>query len=218
MDSALLTPTEIVRKQMSLAFLLLAFCGSSLLAQDATPSTSGNAQSKVSDRLATYDVVSLKPHKKDSPDSFSGWRSNASGIAGTDVSVRSLIMTAYHLIMPDQISGLPAWVDSDTFDFEGKLDPENAEALAKASTTDRENQNNAMLRALLADRFKLKISQSRKELPVYDLVIAKGGPRLKQADSSGTSSYNISVGSVCTLKTASIDATGLATGIANFAG
>jgi uncharacterized protein (TIGR03435 family) len=34
-----------------------------------------------------------------------------------------------------------------------------------------------MLRALLADRFKLTFHREKKELNVYDLVVAKGGPK-----------------------------------------
>ncbi len=39
-----------------------------------------------------------------------------------------------------------------------------------------------MLQALLADRFKLKIRRETKEMPVYAIVVAKGGPKLEQAD------------------------------------
>jgi uncharacterized protein (TIGR03435 family) len=37
-----------------------------------------------------------------------------------------------------------------------------------------------MVQALLADRFKLKVSHQTKELPVYALVVAKGGPKLTE--------------------------------------
>ena len=38
-----------------------------------------------------------------------------------------------------------------------------------------------MLRALLEDRFHLKVHRETKEQPVYSLVVAKGGPRLKNS-------------------------------------
>ena len=38
-----------------------------------------------------------------------------------------------------------------------------------------------MVQALLAERFQLKVSREVKELPVYALVIAKGGPKLTAA-------------------------------------
>ena len=36
-----------------------------------------------------------------------------------------------------------------------------------------------MLQTLLESRFKLKIHRETREIPVYDLVVAKGGPKLK---------------------------------------
>ena len=39
-----------------------------------------------------------------------------------------------------------------------------------------------MLQALLAERFKLVIHREMKEMPVYALVVAKGGPKLQKAD------------------------------------
>jgi hypothetical protein len=39
-----------------------------------------------------------------------------------------------------------------------------------------------MLRSLLAERFKLSIRRETKEMPVYELVVAKGGPKFKKTD------------------------------------
>ena len=39
-----------------------------------------------------------------------------------------------------------------------------------------------MLRALLAERFKLEFHREQKEMPVYALLVAKGGPKLQRAD------------------------------------
>ena len=38
---------------------------------------------------------------------------------------------------------------------------------------------NSMLQALLEDRFKLKIHRTTKELPTYELTVAKGGSKLR---------------------------------------
>lgn len=42
-----------------------------------------------------------------------------------------------------------------------------------------------MLQAMLADRCKLKVHFETKELPVYDLVIAKRGLKMKEAARPG---------------------------------
>jgi len=39
-----------------------------------------------------------------------------------------------------------------------------------------------MLQALLADQFELVAHREMKELPVYALVVGKGGPKLEKAD------------------------------------
>jgi uncharacterized protein (TIGR03435 family) len=45
--------------------------------------------------------------------------------------------------------------------------------------------NGPMLQALLEDRFKLKIHRESKEIPVYALVVARGGPRLQPTPQGG---------------------------------
>ena len=67
------------------------------------------------------------------------------------------------------ISGGPAWIDSDRYDI-------NAKAQDSAS---REMMNGPMLQALLEDRFKLKTRRETREIPVYELTVAKGGPKLQ---------------------------------------
>jgi len=43
-----------------------------------------------------------------------------------------------------------------------------------------------MLQILLVDRFKLTLHRETKELPVYELVIAKNGPKLQEAKPGDT--------------------------------
>ena len=46
----------------------------------------------------------------------------------------------------------------------------------------RNDRVRAMVQALLVDRFKLVIRRESKEMPVYALLVAKGGPKLQRAD------------------------------------
>ncbi len=41
-----------------------------------------------------------------------------------------------------------------------------------------------ILQSLLADRFKLRVHEVTKQLPVYEIVVAKGGPKLKAFNKS----------------------------------
>jgi uncharacterized protein (TIGR03435 family) len=40
----------------------------------------------------------------------------------------------------------------------------------------------AILQTMLAERCKVVVHRESKEVPVYDLVVAKGGPKFKQAE------------------------------------
>jgi uncharacterized protein (TIGR03435 family) len=84
-------------------------------------------------------------------------------------SLLQLICLAYKL-KPYQITGIPDWAASQRFDILAKL-PEGA---SKDQVPD-------MLRALLAERFKLAVHRDNKEQPIYALVIGKNGPKLKEA-------------------------------------
>jgi uncharacterized protein (TIGR03435 family) len=77
-----------------------------------------------------------------------------------------LIQRAYG-IQAFQVAGGPAWIDSPGYDIEAK--PED--------TTDRK-QMLLMLQTLLAERFKLSLHRETRELPVYDLKVAKSGSKL----------------------------------------
>jgi uncharacterized protein (TIGR03435 family) len=68
------------------------------------------------------------------------------------------------------ISGGPAWIYSDYYVI-------NAQAAGNAS---KETMEGPMLQALLEDRFKLQVHRENREVPVYELTVAKGGPKLQQ--------------------------------------
>jgi uncharacterized protein (TIGR03435 family) len=86
----------------------------------------------------------------------------------TYMTLKDLIANAYD-IKAFQISG-PDWLVSERFDIVAKL-PENA------SKSDAP----AMLQTLLTERFKLVAHKESQEHPVLGLVVAKGGPKLKEA-------------------------------------
>jgi uncharacterized protein (TIGR03435 family) len=48
-----------------------------------------------------------------------------------------------------------------------------------------------MLKPLLADRFHLKLHHETQEFPVYNLVVAKGGPKLKQTKPEDIHNFGI---------------------------
>jgi uncharacterized protein (TIGR03435 family) len=86
----------------------------------------------------------------------------------TGINLLNLMTMAYG-VNSYQIAG-PDWLSTARFDIAAKL---------PASTT--VEQYRAMLRDLLISRFKLTVHRGQKEGQTFDLVVAKGGPQLKEA-------------------------------------
>jgi uncharacterized protein (TIGR03435 family) len=177
-----------------LALTMLIYFSEAITAQSAPPSNVAISASPTALPTA-YDIISIRPHEEDNSRTGSYWRQTPAGFSA-NVPVRSLIMTAYHLIMLDQIVGLATWGESDTFDIEAKLDPENADAVAKLHGDDRIKENADLMKALLADRFKMKAHTEVKDLPVYTLVIAKNGSKLKVAPANQPTGFGMGMGTI----------------------
>jgi uncharacterized protein (TIGR03435 family) len=98
-------------------------------------------------------------------------------LTARNAKLTELIKGAY-AVEDYQVSGGPAWIDSARFDVEAKV----------GDRADRD-QLLLMLRALLADRFKLALHRETKELAVYALVVAKGGPKFHALNADETSCW-----------------------------
>jgi uncharacterized protein (TIGR03435 family) len=91
-----------------------------------------------------------------------------------NVPLKLLLVNAYG-IREGLMSGLPGWAESSRFDVTAKV----ADTDLKAFRSLSREQRQAMLAGLLVDRFHLKTHTEIKTLPVYELVVAKDGPKLK---------------------------------------
>jgi uncharacterized protein (TIGR03435 family) len=125
-----------------------------------------------------YEVASIRPHKPDSD--AGGWGFSPNGFGYSGVTLELLITSAYG-VTENQVSGLPGWVRSSYYDFQARVDANTAEAWKNLSIGEIAARQEPMLQSLLADRCQLKAHLEAKELPVYDLVIAKGGLKMKEA-------------------------------------
>ncbi len=126
-----------------------------------------------------WDVISVRPNK--SASGMIRMMSTPDGISQNNIPIKSLIASAYG-VKDDLVSGGPGWVDSSPYDIEAKVAGPDVPAY-KALSRD---QRNLMLQALLTDRFKLAVHPETKEMPIYELVIAKGGPKLTEAKPGST--------------------------------
>jgi bla regulator protein blaR1 len=130
----------------------------------------------------SYEVASIKPEKSGSmmfrvlgtPDGFTA-----------TATVQMLIRVAYG-IEDNQISGAPGWVSSEKYEVEAKMDEVTADKVKKLAEVERQPARQHMLQTLLADRFKLTVHRETKELPIYSLVVAKGGSKLQEAKPGDT--------------------------------
>jgi uncharacterized protein (TIGR03435 family) len=135
--------------------------------QDGTPSTQA--------AKPTFEVASIKPAKPpEAGRMMVGIRVEQGRFVANNMSVRMLIQQAYNL-KDFQVTGAPGWVNSERYDIVAK--PEGPVTSDLRGETLR-----LMLQSLLEDRFKLKSHFETKELPVYNLVVGKGGPKLKESE------------------------------------
>jgi uncharacterized protein (TIGR03435 family) len=97
------------------------------------------------------------------------------------LSLRKLIRNAYDL-REFQVSGGPGWVDDAMWDIRAKtdapeVDPAKLDQARRAAFDGRRKQR---LQSLLLDRFHLTCHFVVKQLPVYEMVLAKGGPKFAE--------------------------------------
>jgi uncharacterized protein (TIGR03435 family) len=154
---------RVSRARLALSTIALAGC---VVAGSIAPRLIAFAQQPV------FEVASVKPNHS----GVLKWATPApvgGRYTATNVSLGMLLMNAYG-VFPFQISGGPAWLNSDRFDLEGK---------AEGNPT--REQFMLMLRSLMADRFKLALRQEKKEMPVYEMTVVKGGVKFKEAKCMG---------------------------------
>ncbi len=131
----------------------------------------------------SFEVASIRPaDPRQGVDmrTFPGGR-----LIATNCTLKHLIEAAYSFKFY-QISGGPAWLDAYRFDVMAKAADDSGpdQGTVVALGRDAPRKLMLMLQTLLADRFALKVHRETKQDTVYDLVVAKGGPKLKEVNSS----------------------------------
>jgi uncharacterized protein (TIGR03435 family) len=84
------------------------------------------------------------------------------------------------LLRGDLIEGAPHWLSDETWDIVAKVGETDLTNWQKPEM--RQTMLRAMLQAMLEDRFKVVTHYENKEAPVYNMVVAKSGPKFKQAE------------------------------------
>lgn len=135
----------------------------------------------------TFDVASVKRM----PPPVGGVRSSMDLKPGrltcSNVNLRKLIVQAYS-VKDFQLSG-PDWLNSEIYDIAATMPP--------GTSTD---QVLLMMQRLLADRFQLVLHHETREVPMYALVVGKGGLKIQEGE-FGRSSTSASPGHLTAQKT-----------------
>jgi uncharacterized protein (TIGR03435 family) len=117
-----------------------------------------------------FEVASIK---RSSPDA----RGRGVRVQGGSISIMNLplsdILSFVYDLHAHQLIGLPAWATSENYDISAKAEGEGQPT---------QEQLKMMLRKLLAERFQLVVHDEQRELPVYTVNIAKGGPKISKND------------------------------------
>jgi uncharacterized protein (TIGR03435 family) len=125
----------------------------------------------------TFEVASIK--RNVSGDQNSSIRIQPGGqMTVTNNSLYNLIRNAYGTQRYEMVPGpkLPSWIDSDRWDILAK---------PPAGAPEVQEQMQLRLRSLLEDRFKLVARREMREMPIYELVVARSdgqlGPQIKRS-------------------------------------
>lgn len=150
----------------------LTLASTTMAASSAFAQTAAGQSGIAETKPLTYDVVSVKVNKSDSGNM--SINSTYVNYSATNVSLKTLISSAYD-IKEDLISGVPGSLNSARFDIQAKIIDGDSEAIKKLTRVQRD----APLRSMLAERFQLKLHTEVKDLPVFAMMLAKGGPKFK---------------------------------------
>ncbi|HUK30873.1 MAG TPA: M56 and DUF3738 domain-containing protein [Candidatus Acidoferrum sp.] len=134
-----------------------------------------------------FEVASIKPTKPGqvgmSMDSL-GTGTVTDTFIATNIPLIAYIREAYGMSFgaeDGRVLGAPAWVNSERYDIEAKIDRSVVDSLNKLNPRERTIEMQQMLQKLLANRFGLAVHRETRDLSVYSLVVAKNGPKLQEA-------------------------------------
>jgi uncharacterized protein (TIGR03435 family) len=148
----------------------------------------GSHAAQAANELLVFDVASIREDRTSKPGDITTHvysHSESGEFTAINLSLKELLQFAYGL--PDkQILDVPVWAEQVRFDVQAKADPAVDEQIHKLDSDQAKLVKQQMVRALLEERFSLAAHQETRELPVYALIVAKGGAKVKESQNGGT--------------------------------
>jgi len=129
-----------------------------------------------------FDVVSIRQNTSDVPPDKRevGAGPTADGFHIKNLPAGVLLLSAYApsvggaaFFNPQQITGMPDWMMRDRYDVDARVGA--ADMAAWQDPAKQPEMLHAMLQQMLEQRMKLKVHREMKDVPVYELTVAKGG-------------------------------------------
>jgi uncharacterized protein (TIGR03435 family) len=147
-------------------------------------SAPGKEQAMATDASPAFLVAAIRP--TDPNTTRQGWSFESEGrhIMCANATVNDIVKMAYG-IHAKQVVDAPEWFSREQFDINGIPDAPGVPNI---------KQLQHMYQKLLADRFHLVFHRETREIPIYAITVAKGGPILTQADPKETSNAGSSGG------------------------
>ncbi len=136
------------------------------------------------DAKPVFDVVTVKPSPPGRPGKNIGFDGHHFLFRGANLD--DMIALGYGL-HTKQIVGAPDWAGKDLFDVEGTPD---------VPGVPNQKQMASLLQNLLADRFQLKFHNEKRDLAVYVITVAPGGPKLTETTAGPNDSSGMGFGGV----------------------
>ena len=133
-----------------------------------------------------FDVATIKPIPADGRPTH-GWvgmQYHPDSMEFAWQSLPELLCYAYgykSLRFDGQVTGLPDWAVNQKYDIVAKMSATDISTFQKLSNDEQEHCREAMLQSLLAERFSLTLHHGTRQIPVYEMVVAKGGIKMKDA-------------------------------------
>jgi uncharacterized protein (TIGR03435 family) len=121
----------------------------------------------------SFEVASVKPNTSGDGSRRGIGTPPGGRLMMTDLPLRTMIRFAYD-IQDVQLTGGPAWLHSEFFDIEAKAPADQIDGSGRVPR----DVMRAMMRTLLADRFKLSLRREMRQLPIYILIVARKDGRL----------------------------------------
>ena len=148
--------------------------------------TAATAVAQPAPKLLSFDVASIKPIAPGGRPTH-GWmglRYRPDGMEAAYITLPMLVRYAYgysRFRLDSQVDGAPDWAASQRYDVEAKMSASNIALFQRLGKVEQEQWREEMLQSLLVERFHLKLHRGNKQVPVFEMVVAKGGTKFQLA-------------------------------------